>query len=149
MRPKGARAFKFPPERQPTRLRSIKWQVGNSGRVTPVAYFDTVTLAGASVSQASLHNVDNIARLAEGCPQGLLGLGDKVPVSRRNDVIPYVEKVIKPSQNGRYAAPTECPSCDTRLRKTAGRRTAAAVTSPSPRSRRSLTYPCTAAETAS
>jgi DNA ligase (NAD+) len=124
-RPKGARAFKFPHEEQPTRLRDVVWQVGNSGRVTPVAYFETVTLAGASVSQASLHNVDNIGRLAEKCPQGLLGYGDMILVSRRNDVIPYVEKVIKASKNRRFGAPTECPSCGTKLRKTAGRRNVA------------------------
>jgi len=119
MRPKGARAFKFPHEQQPTRLRDIVWQVGNSGRVTPVAYFETVTLAGASVSQASLHNVDNIRGLAKGCPQGMLGFGDKILVSRRNDVIPYVEKVIKPSANRRFAVPTECPACGTKLTRNA------------------------------
>jgi DNA ligase (NAD+) len=124
-RPKGSRAFKFPHEEQPTRLREIVWQVGNSGRVTPVAYFDAVTLAGATVSQASLHNVDNIGRLAAKCPQQLLGLSDKILVSRRNDVIPYVEKVIKASKNARFVAPTECPSCGTKLRKTAGRRSVA------------------------
>jgi DNA ligase (NAD+) len=116
-RPKGARAFKFPHEQQPTRLREIVWQVGNSGRVTPVAYFDAVDLAGATVSQASLHNVDNMAKLAASCPQGLLGMGDRVLVSRRNDVIPYVEKVLSPSQNGRFAVPSECPSCGTNLRR--------------------------------
>lgn len=124
MRPKGARAFKFPHEEQPSRLREIVWQVGNSGRVTPVAYFDAVTLAGASVSQASLHNVDNIGRIAAKCPQGMLGLGDKILVSRRNDVIPYVEKVIKPSKNARFSAPTECPSCGTKLIKSSGRKKA-------------------------
>lgn len=114
-RPKGARAFKFPHEEQATRLRDIVWQVGNSGRVTPVAYFDTVSLAGASVSQASLHNVDNIQRLATRCPQTLLGMGDKILVSRRNDVIPYVEKVLRASSNARFAVPTDCPSCGTKL----------------------------------
>jgi len=118
-RPKGARAFKFPHEKQPTRLREIVWQVGNSGRVTPVAYFDSVTLAGASVSQASLHNVSNIGRLAHAakCPQNLLGMSDKILVSRRNDVIPYVEAVLKPSKNSRFAVPKTCPSCDAKLRK--------------------------------
>ena len=115
-RPKGARAFKFPHEQQPTRLRKIVWQVGNSGRVTPVAYFDTVDLAGASVGQASLHNISNINRLAVACPQTLLGLSDTLLVSRRNDVIPYVEKVIKASKNARFAVPTECPSCATKLK---------------------------------
>lgn len=116
-RPKGARAFKFPHEEQPTRLREIVWQVGNSGRVTPVAYFDSVNLAGASVSQASLHNISNIQRLADGCPQKLLGLGDKILVSRRNDVIPYVEKVLKPSKNARFSVVTECPSCGSKLKR--------------------------------
>ena len=115
-RPKGARAFKFPHAQQPTRLREIVWQVGNSGRVTPVAYFDTVELAGASVSQASLHNLGNIGRLADACPQKLLGMSDMILVSRRNDVIPYVEKVLKPSKNSRFGAPKKCPSCDTPLK---------------------------------
>lgn len=116
-RPKGARAFKFPHEEQPTRLRDIVWQVGNSGRITPVAYFDVVSLAGASVSQASLHNVDNMGRLAEKCPDTLLGMGDKILVSRRNDVIPYVEKVLRHSKNTRFEVPTKCPSCGTTIKR--------------------------------
>lgn len=116
-RPKGARAFKFPHDEQPTKLRDIVWQVGNSGRITPVAYFDTVQLAGASVSQASLHNIDNMAKLAADCPQGLFGMSDKVLVSRRNDVIPYVEKVLRPSKNARFSVPTECPSCGTEIKR--------------------------------
>jgi len=116
-RPKGARAFKFPHEEQATRLREIVWQVGNSGRVTPVAYFDGVSLAGATVSQASLHNESNVRRLAASCPQGLLGKSDKILVSRRNDVIPYVERVIAASKRERLAVPNECPSCGTRLTK--------------------------------
>ena len=116
-RPRGARAFKFPHEEQPTRLRDVVWQVGASGRVTPVAYFDAVNLAGASVSQASLHNESNIRRLAEKCPQGLLGMSDTVLVSRRNDVIPFLERIIQPSQNGRFAIPWQCPSCGLRLAK--------------------------------
>jgi DNA ligase (NAD+) len=121
-RPKGARAFKFPHEEQPTRLREIVWQVGNSGRVTPVAYFDSVQLAGASVAQASLHNLDNLARIASSCPQGLLGLGDKILVSRRNDVIPFVEKVMAASSNARFSIPADCPSCGTELKRSAGQR---------------------------
>lgn len=119
-KPKGARAFKFPHEEQPSRLRDIVWQVGNSGRVTPVAYFDSVDLAGATVSQASLHNLDNIHRLADKAPQKLLGTSDMILVSRRNDVIPYVEKVLKVSKNGRFAVPTECPSCGTKLKRSSG-----------------------------
>ncbi len=84
LNPKGAVALKFPHDQKKTILRDVVWQVGNSGRITPVAIFDTVTLAGAQVSQASLHNVArlNKMRLYKGCD---------ILVSRRNDVIPFVE----------------------------------------------------------
>jgi DNA ligase (NAD+) len=116
-RPKGARAFKFPHAQQKTKLKEIRWQVGNSGRVTPVAIFEAVDLAGATVTNASLHNVTNIHKLAASCPQELLGIGDTILVSRRNDVIPYVEKVISPAQNLRFTIPKSCPSCDKALKK--------------------------------
>jgi DNA ligase (NAD+) len=112
-RPKGARAFKFPHDAKPTTLKDIVWQVGNSGRITPVAIFDPVDLAGATVTQASLHNESNIKKLASNCPQGLLGIDDQIMVSRRNDVIPYVESVLTPNQNTlRFAIPRKCPSCN-------------------------------------
>ena len=111
-RPKGARAFKFPHAEQSTRLRDIVWQVGKSGRITPVAHFDAVDLAGASVSQASLHNIDNIMRLTNG---ENLGMSDLILVSRRNDVIPFVEKVLNTSSHKRFRVPTKCPSCGTKL----------------------------------
>ena len=63
MRPNGARALKFPHAQKATTLRAIRWQVGKSGRLTPVADFDTVNLAGANVSKASLHNIDYIETL--------------------------------------------------------------------------------------
>ena len=106
-RPKGARALKFPHEEQTTRLNEVVWQVGNSGRVTPVAYFEPVQLAGATVSQASLHNVNNIASLWGTVPRW----GDTILVSRRNDVIPYVESVITHTKGTRFEAPKRCPSC--------------------------------------
>jgi DNA ligase (NAD+) len=112
-RPKAAIAFKFPHEKKPSILREIVWQVGKSGRVTPVANVDTVHLAGANVSRASLHNLSNIAALVKGHRSvASLAVGDKVLVSRRNDVIPYIESVITPDPNGRVlAAPTVCPEC--------------------------------------
>ncbi len=84
LNPKGSIALKFPHDQKKTVLRDVVWQVGNSGRVTPVAIFDTVNLAGAQVSQASLHNVSrlNLLKLFRGC---------EILVSRRNDVIPAVE----------------------------------------------------------
>lgn len=84
MRPNGARALKFPHAQKTTILRSIRWQVGRSGRVTPVAEFDTVNLGGANVSKASLHNVARVTALK-------LFPGCQIIVSRRNDVIPMVE----------------------------------------------------------
>jgi DNA ligase (NAD+) len=83
-RPKGAVALKFPHDQKPTVLREIRWQVGNSGRITPVAIFDEVTLAGVQVERASLHTVRNVTALK-------LFPGCRVLVSRRNDCIPYLE----------------------------------------------------------
>jgi DNA ligase (NAD+) len=108
-RPKGAVAYKFPHDRKTTTLRNVEWQVGQSGRVTPVAMFDTVRLAGADVSQASIHNVAYIHRL------GGLRPGDVIEVSRRNDVIPAVESVFTSNGGMPFAPPTECPSCASKL----------------------------------
>jgi len=84
-RPKGSIAFKFPHDTKVTTLRDIVWQLGNTGRVTPVAVFDEIELAGVNVQRASLHNVKyvNTLKLFEGC---------RILISRRNDTIPYVEK---------------------------------------------------------
>jgi len=112
-RPAGSIAYKFPHEAQTTTLRHIRWQVGNSGRVTPVAVFDAVDLAGAVVRQASLHTVGNIDRLSDGA--GLYD-GATILVSRRNDVIPYVEGLVtQAGATGRFLRPVDCPHCATRL----------------------------------
>jgi len=84
MRPRAAVAFKFPHEQAETIIRNIIWQVGNSGRITPVAVFDPIPLAGAQVKRASLHNVARVQHLQ-------LAPGTRILVSRRNDVIPAVE----------------------------------------------------------
>jgi len=117
-RPAGAVAFKFPHEAKATVLRDIQWQVGNSGRVTPVAIFDTVNLAGANVSKASLHNLSNIGKLLQGHPATIFGKGYEILVSRRNDVIPYVEEVIAcwdVQAADELGAPDDCPVCATKL----------------------------------
>lgn len=87
LRPKGAIAFKFDNESRETTLLDVDWQVGNSGRVTPVAILKPVILCGAEIKRASLHNVNffNSLKLFKGC---------RVLVSRRNDVIPYIEENI-------------------------------------------------------
>jgi DNA ligase (NAD+) len=84
-RPQGARAFKFPHDEAVTTLRAVDWQVGKSGRVTPVAKFDTIYIGGVNVSQASLHNIDIMSKLK-------LWVGCTILVSRRNDCIPYLEQ---------------------------------------------------------
>lgn len=83
-RPAGAVAYKFAHEEKVTTLRSIEWQVGGTGRITPVAVFDPVDLAGAEVKRASLATANRVEdlRLYEEC---------QILVSRRNDVIPRVE----------------------------------------------------------
>lgn len=112
MRPKGAVAFKFPHDSKKSTLRNIVWQVGNSGRITPVAEFDTVSLAGANVKQASLHNLANIGLIASYTGNKTLGVGDEILVSRRNDVIPYVEKRLVEGTGLEFTAPTVCPACN-------------------------------------
>lgn len=103
-RPRGAVAFKFASPMKVSRVREILWDTGPSGRVTPVAIVEPVVLAGAKVQRASLHNVANVARLG-------IGVGDEVVVSRRNDVIPYIEEVTE--HVGEAAAPPErCPICE-------------------------------------
>lgn len=87
LRPLGAMAYKFDNEARETILLDIEWQVGNSGRITPVAILEPVILCGAEIKRASLHNVKWFQELN-------LNKGCKVLVSRRNDVIPYIEEKI-------------------------------------------------------
>jgi DNA ligase (NAD+) len=102
-RPRGAVAFKFASPAKVSRVLEIQWDTGASGRVTPVAIVDPVELAGASVRRASLHNVANVRALG-------IGVGDEVLVSRRNDVIPYVEEVVE-KRGPAAEAPSGCPVC--------------------------------------
>jgi DNA ligase (NAD+) len=99
MNPKGE------PEKKPTTVRSITWQVGRAGRVTPVAELEPVDIGGATISRVSLHT----ARMAV---ESDAGPGAKVIISRRNDVIPYMEKVLAESN---VDAPTKCPLCKDKL----------------------------------
>ncbi|MBI4817787.1 MAG: NAD-dependent DNA ligase LigA [Deltaproteobacteria bacterium] len=102
-RPRAAVAFKFESEMKISTLREIRWETGPTGRITPVAFVDPVQLAGATVVRASLHNAGRVEELG-------IGVGDQILVSRRNDVIPYVEKVeVKVGPVA--AAPTTCARC--------------------------------------
>jgi len=108
LRPKGAIAFKFDNEARESVLRDIIWQVGNSGRLTPVATVDPVTLVGATVTRASLYNLSYIQELG-------LDIGATVLVARANDVIPRIEEVIKGTKSV-AKPPKKCPECDGAVR---------------------------------
>src|SRR5271154_3739838 len=107
LRPKGAIAFKFDNEARESTINDIVWQVGNSGRLTPVAIIDPVILVGAAVKRASLYNMTYIDELG-------ISIGAKVLVVRANDVIPRVEEVITRSKL-KYSPPIYCPECQTGL----------------------------------
>ena len=108
-RPRGAIAYKFASQAKVTTLIDIVWETGSSGRVSPVAVVKPVVLAGATVQRASLHNAGMIAELD-------IGIGDEILVSRRNDVIPYVEEVV--TKKGKTAKPpSKCPTCSAGLEK--------------------------------
>jgi DNA ligase (NAD+) len=102
-RPRGAVAFKFASPAKVTRVLEILWDTGASGRVTPVAVVEPVELASAVVQRASLHNASRVRALG-------IAVGDDVLVSRRNDVIPYVEEVVV-HRRSPAEPPTHCPVC--------------------------------------
>ena len=111
--PRGARAFKFYPEQATTTIKGVKFQIGRTGAITPVALLNPVTIGGTIVSKATLHNEDEIKRLGA-------RLGDTVIVERAGDVIPAVKKVLTELRTGRekkIKMPNICPVCETSLVK--------------------------------
>lgn len=111
--PLAATAFKFPHENIPGILEDITWNTSATGRVNPIANLrDPVQLVGASVSNATLHNIGHIAKMTAKSGCSFLGKGDLILVSRRNDVIPAVEGILLPNSDGHlFAPPTTCPCC--------------------------------------
>jgi len=115
--PRWAIAYKFPAQQAITRLREIELNVGRTGTITPVAILDPVELAGTTVSRASLHNWDQVARLD-------LQVGDDVLVEKAGEIIPQIITVLRERRHGRERAlqpivpPTTCPACgDTLIRR--------------------------------
>ncbi len=105
--PRWAAAYKYPPERAQTVVREIQIQVGRTGVLTPRAAMDPVTVAGSTVSFATLHNADFIAEKD-------VRVGDTVVIHKAGDIIPEILSVVKelrPAEAVPFAMPTLCPSC--------------------------------------
>lgn len=107
-KPYASIAYKFDNVGRETKITKIEVQVGNSGRITPVCYFEPIFLAGANVKKASLHNFSNIKKLG-------VGVNSHVIVCRANEIIPYVESLSREFSGEVYKAPENCPECNSNL----------------------------------
>ncbi|MBF6238849.1 DNA ligase [Nocardia otitidiscaviarum] len=109
--PRWAIAYKYPPEEATTKLLDIQVNVGRTGRVTPFAVMEPVTVAGSTVAMATLHNAAEVQR------KGVL-IGDTVTIRKAGDVIPEVLGPVVDMRDGserEFVMPTRCPECGTEL----------------------------------
>ena len=111
--PRYAVSHKFPPETGLTILNDVKFQVGRTGAITPVAELQPLTIGGVRIQRASLHNTDEINRLG-------IVIGDTVSLKRAGDVIPQVINYIpnlRPKNYKKISFPIYCPSCNSLLKR--------------------------------
>ena len=114
--PRGARAFKFFPKQAATKVLEVKFQIGRTGAITPVAVLEPIEIGGTVITRATLHNQDELKRLG-------IRIGDTVIVERAGDVIPGIPKVLKELRVGgekEVSFPKNCPVCSNRLAKQMG-----------------------------
>jgi DNA ligase (NAD+) len=113
--PRWAIAYKYAARGAVTKLENVRWQVGRTGKLTPVAELAPVAIGGTTVRNATLHNMDEIERLG-------VKIGDWVRVERGGDVIPKVVEVDKEHPRGKkeIEAPEKCPVCGTKVVRTEG-----------------------------
>jgi DNA ligase (NAD+) len=105
--PRGLVAWKFPAEEATTKVLSVDWFVGRTGKLTPVANVEPTSIMGTTVIHATLHNPDEIKRLS-------LKLGDTVILTKAGDVIPKITKVLTDLRSGHeksIVVPKKCPTC--------------------------------------
>lgn len=106
--PRWALAYKFPAQHKAATLEAVVWQIGRTGRVTPVAVFSPIELGGATVDHASLHNLQYVKVLE-------LRIGDVISVYKAAEIIPQVASVVRHSEGCPVEIPTKCPECGTQL----------------------------------